>query len=249
MFTTSKYYRAKVTDGSCSPVYSQARHAMLGTCFTCGTSTVGDYDGNSYNTVQIGSQCWMRENLKTTHYSDGTAMVDGTSAGDITGNYTAKYYFDYNNTPLNTVTYGKLYTWAAVMNGAASSNANPSGVQGVCPTGWHVPSDAEWTQLSNSLGGDSVAGGKMKEVGTTHWNSPNTDADNSSGFTCLPGGNRSQDGTFYSIGNYDYFWSATDCNAAWAWGCYLNYNSAILGRSCAAIGTKAFGFSVRCVRD
>lgn len=188
----------------------------------------------------------MRENLKATHYSNGIAMLDGTSAGDITGNYTSKYYFDYANTPSNTAIYGKLYTWAAVMNGATSSAANPSGVQGVCPTGWHVPSDAEWTQLTDSLGGESVAGGKMKEIGTSHWDSPNTGATNSSKFTGLLGGNRGYNGTFYYVGYGGYFWSATEYVAAGAWRRNLDYGSAGVNRDGSS---KAYGFSVRCLRD
>ncbi|MBI4946153.1 MAG: hypothetical protein HY840_07105 [Bacteroidetes bacterium] len=209
-------------------------------------ATVTDFNSNTYNTVLIGTQCWMRENLKATHYSNGTAMLDGTSAGDITGNYTSKYYFDYANTPSNTAIYGKLYTWAAVMNGAVSSVANPSGVQGVCPTGWHLPSDAEWTQLTDNLGGESVAGGKMKEAGTTHWTSPNTGADNSSGFTGLPGGYRGDSGAFDDVGSYGYWWSATEGDAAGAWRRSLSYYYTNVGRDGSL---KAYGFSVRCLRD
>ncbi|MBI5217930.1 MAG: hypothetical protein HY958_03255, partial [Bacteroidia bacterium] len=225
-------------------------------CFVCGTSAVTDFDANTYNTVLIGSQCWMKENLKTTHYSDGTAMLDGTGAGNITGNYTSKYYFDYANTPANTVTYGKLYTYAAIMNGAASSNANPSGVQGVCPTGWHLPSDAEWNIMEKYLDStvDTTAinwvgtdiGGKLKETGFTHWNSPNTGATNSSGFTALPGGDRYYNGTFTNVGNDGYWWSATQNDASNAWKRSVDYSTATVDRNNKS---KAYGFSVRCLRD
>jgi len=208
--------------------------------------TVTDYDGNVYNTVTIGTQVWMKENLKTTHYSTGVAMVDGTSAGDISGDYTTKYYFDYGNTPANTIIYGKLYTWAAVMNGAASSNSEPSGVQGACPIGWHLPSDAEWTTLTTFLGGESVAGGKLKETGTTHWQSPNTGATNETGFTALPGGNRYDGGTFYSIGSGGDWWSSTEDNTNDAWYRYMGYDDSGVGRN---YGSKTNGFSVRCLRD
>ena len=173
-------------------------------------------------------------------------MVNGTGAGDITGNYTTKYYFDYGDNPANTTTYGKLYTWAAVMNGAVSSAANPSDVQGVCPTGWHIPSDAEWTQLTDNLGGESVAGGKMKETGTTHWTSPNTGADNSSGFTALPGGYRDSNGTFDYVGYNGYWWSASELSATEAWGRYLYYSYCGVNRG---YNSKSLGFSVRCLRD
>jgi uncharacterized protein (TIGR02145 family) len=214
--------------------------------YYCGNSTICDYDGNIYSTIQIGSQCWMQQNLATTHYADGIALVDGTSAGDIFGNYTTKYWFVYNNTMSNKATYGLLYTWAAVMNGAAGSNNNPSGVQGICPTGWHVPSDAEWMSLILYLGGYGVAGGKLKEAGTIHWYSPNTGATNVSGFTALPGGTRLHNGYFYNIGEYGFWWSTTVSNASYAWYRYLNYYSDIINSN---EYLKTTGYSVRCLRD
>ena len=156
----------------------------------------------------------MAENLKSTHYADGTPLVSGTGAGDITGDYTTKYYFFFNDDSATYWdTYGALYTWAAVMNGEASSNNNPSGVQGVCPDGWHLPSDTAWKELEMYLGMSQAQadgtfirgtdeGGKMKETGTTHWNSPNTGATNSSGFTALPGGYRHPYVSIYNMGTY-----------------------------------------------
>ncbi len=132
------------------------------------------------------------------------------------------------------------------MNGAASSSAIPSGVQGVCPTGWHLPSDAEWTQLIDSLGGESVAGGKLKETGTTHWNSPNTGATNEIGFTALPGGGRYFGGSFDGIGNYGNWWSATENSTDNAWYRYMFYNGSNTFR---LNYFKELGFSVRCVRN
>jgi len=214
--------------------------------FICGTSTITDIDGNSYNTVSIGNQCWMGENLKTTHYSNGIAMVDGTNAGDINQNYTTKYYFDYDNTPSNTIIYGKLYTWAAAMNGAASSITIPSGVQGPCPIGWHIPSDAEWTTLTNNLGGDSVAGGKLKEIGYTNWLSPNTGATNVTGFTALPGGYRYTPGNFSLINTYGYWWSSSEFSAINAWFRFMSFSQSYVGRD---YGNKTFGFSIRCLMD
>ena len=246
--TTSTFYyvRAYAINSAGTSYGNQVSFTTTSSGFICGTSTVTDYDGNVYNTVLIGTQCWLKENLKTTHYSNGTAMVNGTGAGDITGNYTTKYYFDYGDNPANTTTYGKLYTWAAVMNGAVSSAANPSGVQGVCPTGWHIPSDAEWTQLTDNLGGESVAGGKMKEAGYAHWASPNTGADNSSGFTALPGGYRDSNGTFDYVGYNGYWWSASELSATEAWGRYLYYSYCGVNRG---YNSKSLGFSVRCLRD
>src|SRR5690606_15049986 len=131
----------------------------------------------------------------------------------------------------NYETYGVLYNWTAVMAGSASSTANPSGVQGVCPTGWHLPSDAEWTELSDSLGGSSVAGGKLKETGTTHWFSPNTGATNETGFTALPGGYRFNPGEFKYIKNFGYWWSATEDNTASALYWIMSYYHSDLSRT------------------
>jgi len=207
---------------------------------------LSDADGNIYNIVTIGSQAWMAENLKTTHYSDGTALVDGTDAGSIAGNYTTRYWFVYDDSLYNKATYGLLYTWAAVMNGSTSSNSNPSGVHGVCPTGWHVPSDAEWTTFTNYLGGEGVAGGKLKETGTSHWLPPNTGATNESGFTALPGGYRYDGGTFDVIGDGGYWWSSTEDGTDYAWDRGVYYDYGYVGRGYDGEG---YGFSVRCVRD
>ena len=205
-----------------------------------------DYDGNIYNPVIIGNQVWLRENLKTTHYADGTALVDGTGAGDITGDYETKYWFVYGDNPANKATYGLMYTWTAAMNGAASSDANPSGVQGVCPAGWHLPSDAEWTELIGYLGGESVAGGKLKEAGFAHWDSPNTGATNETGFTALPGGRRFSYGSFSNIDCYGLWWSSTEYSTLDAWGQFIECNYSYVSRFDYNLNS---GFSVRCLRD
>ncbi len=120
------------------------------------TDTVADYDGNTYKTIKIGKQWWMAENLKVTHYDDGTAIslvTSDTAWASLGNNSTDKAYcYHSNNENGEKDTYGALYTWAAAMNGAGSSSANPSGTQGVCPTGWHLPSDKEWKQLEMYLG-------------------------------------------------------------------------------------------------
>ncbi len=131
-----------------------------------------DFDNNNYTIVQTGNQMWMEENLKSTHYPDGNAAA----------------YFDYDHDPNNSLIYGRLYAWSSAMNGAASSNTNPSNVQGVCPNGWHLPSSAEWQQLVGFLGGLNIAGGKLKETGNAHWISPNTGATDEVGFNALPAG-------------------------------------------------------------
>ena len=202
-------------------------------------------DNNHYNVVKIGNQIWMVENLKY------LPSVVGPGTGSQT---TPHYYvYGYNGTNVtdakataNYNIYGVLYNWPAAMNGAASSTTNPSGVQGVCPTGWHVPSDAEWTELTDSLGGTSDAGGKLKETGTTHWNSPNTSATNETGFTALPGGNRYYDGSFDGIGSNGYWWSATEGDAADAWYRFMIFINSNVYRD---YYFKELGFSVRCVRD
>jgi uncharacterized protein (TIGR02145 family) len=202
-------------------------------------------DGNHYKVVKIGNQVWMAENLK---YLPSVI-------GPGTGSETAPYYYvyGYNGTnvanakaTVNYQTYGVLYNWPAAMNGQASSSANPSGVQGVCPTGWHLPSDAEWTQLTDCLGGESIAGGKLKESGTVHWNSPNTGATNETGFTALPGGARGFDGAFHNIGNYSSWWSATENNSNFARHRHMTYNDSNVTRHDTF---KESGIYVRCVRD
>jgi len=204
-------------------------------------------DGNEYNWVQIGDQVWMAENLA---YLPSVNMVaDGSE--DAAGSYYYVYGYDGTNVAEakatdNYATYGVLYNWPAAMNGAASSTTNPSGVQGVCPTGWHLPSDAEWTELTDYLGGESVAGGKLKETGTTHWASPNTGATNETGFTALPGGDRDTDGTFTNIGNVGLWWSAPELYASIAWYRNLTYYDSDVSRN---YNNKEVGFSVRCLRD
>lgn len=202
-------------------------------------------DNTVYDWVQIGNQVWMAENLKY------LPSVSAPGSGSETAPY--YYVYDYTGTDVNAAkatsnyaTYGVLYNWPAAMSGSASSSSNPSGVQGVCPTGWHLPSDAEWTELTDSLGGGGVAGGKLKEMGTAHWITPNLGATNEAGFTALPGGNRSNNGAFYDIGYTAYWWSATENNPTDAWDRSITYND-------ITVYSYDFdewgGFSVRCVRD
>ena len=195
--------------------------------------SITDIDGNTYKTVTIGTQTWMAENLKVTKYNDGIAIpnvTDNTAWRELTTGALC----DYDNTPSNSETYGKLYNWHAVNTGK------------LCPTGWHVPSDAEWTELTDYLGGTSDAGGKLKETGTTHWNSPNTGATNETGFTALPGGYRYSSGTFRYVGDYGLWWSATESNASNAWSRSVGYSYSYVGR---VSRDKELGFSVRCLRD
>jgi uncharacterized protein (TIGR02145 family) len=201
--------------------------------------SISDVDGNTYKTVYIGTQQWMAENLKTAKYSDGTAIPYVTDDTQWKNNTTGAYAY-YNNDEANNAKYGKLYNWYTV---SPTTNGNKN----VCPTGWHVPTDAEWTVLTNYLGGESVAGGKMKEIGTTSWISPNTDATNTSLFTGLPGGYRDYDGLYNFIGYSGYWWSSTEYYTYYAWSRLLSTNFGNAYR--ASYFSNRNGFSVRCLRD
>ena len=144
---TTYYIRAYATNAT-GTAYSNQE--TFSTVFTCGTSTIMDRDSNIYNTVLIGTQCWMKENLRTTKYADGTSISNGSTTST-----TIAYWYYPNNDAFYKTTYGLLYNWKAVMGNSSSSSSNPSGVQGICPTGWHVPSDAEWTQLTDYVGSHS----------------------------------------------------------------------------------------------
>ncbi len=209
------------------------------------TLIVIDIDGNVYHTVTIGTQVWMAENLKTTHYRNGNTIPnisDSLKWNDLkTG-----AYCNYNNDTTFSNVFGKLYNWYAV-------NDNHK----LCPSGWHLPSDAEWTTLEIVLGMSQTdadktgwrgtnEGGKLKETGTTHWNSANAGATNSSGFSALPGGFRNDYGTFYSVGDYGYWWSASEYAAGNAWSTHLHGYDSNVRRDYL---NKEYGFSVRCVKD
>jgi uncharacterized protein (TIGR02145 family) len=194
--------------------------------------TVQDQSGNFYNTVAIGTQVWFKENLRTKKYRSG-ALIPVKTNTDISTLVGQMYYYA-NDSLTNYSVYGALYNWMATQNSDS-----------LCPVGWHVPTDAEWTTLITYLGGESVAGGKMKSIGTAYWNSPNTDATNESGFSALPGGYRSNDGSFDSIRNYAFFWSATESDSYDAWLRYLNISGGVVFRSNFS---KSFGASVRCLK-
>jgi len=195
--------------------------------------TLTDIDGNVYQTVSIGTQCWMKTNLKTTRYRDGSAIPTGLSDSQWQNTNSGAYAI-YDNNAANNDTYGKLYNWFAVTDS-----------RNLCPTGWHVPSDAEWTTLENFLGGVNVAGGKMKAVSSL-WTSPNTGATDESGFSGLPGGCRFYLGSYFGVGNYGYWWSSTESSTTYAWGRGLGYVS---GGSNRSYYYEPYGFGVRCLRD
>ena len=203
------------------------------------SGTVTDIDGNIYNTVTIGTQVWMTENLKTTKYCDGTVIqlvTDNKAWSNLT---TYGYCWFNNNKDTYKATYGALY------NGYVTDAASNGG-KNVCPTGWHVPSDAEWTILTDYLGGESVAGLKLKETGSTHWSSLDTRANNKTGFTALPGGYRINNGLFSGLGDYCYLWSSTKSSTMNVWYRLMVYNYIIVYRYSSI---KLSGFSVRCLQD
>ena len=209
-----------------------------------GTSTVTDYDGNIYPTIQIGQQCWMKENLRTTHYADGEIIPIGAGC----------YYP--NGDAGNRAQYGLLYTWYAATRNVASGS-NPSGVRGACPYGWHVPSDAEWDQLLNQ---PQLMVCPAKALATKFgWNISTTPCspgyenwyNNGSGFNAAPAG-------LYNNGYGDFgagawFWSATDGVGYGAWNRLLRYDGSGVGREGSANGygytNRPQAYSVRCVRD
>jgi len=193
-------------------------------------SGLTDNDGNTYAIVQIGTQTWMAENLRTSRYRNGDAIPNVTN-NTTWASLTTGAWATYDNNAANNATYGKLYNWYAVADG-----------RNVCPVGWHVPTDAEWTVLSNHLG--SEPGHKMKS--TSGW-SNNGNGSNASGFTGFPGGDRGNNGTFYGGGRYGYFWSSSENDSDSAWYRYLT--NALRGLFRNDDSNEKLGFSVRCVRD
>jgi uncharacterized protein (TIGR02145 family) len=205
------------------------------------TYSLQDIDSNYYHAIVIGSQIWMKENLKATKYNDGNniGLVTDRSIWD---NLTYGAYCWYDNYEEYYLTYGALYNWYAV-------NTNK-----LCPVGWHVPSESEWTELINYLGGESVACGKLRESGTLRWYYYNVNASNQSGFTALPGGYRSSDNIygygngFYSMGAEGFWWSSTEYDNLYANALHL-YDG-FMGSGVDRYNLqKKYGLSVRCLRD
>jgi uncharacterized protein (TIGR02145 family) len=224
---TTYYVRAYATNSKGTSYGSTMVFQTMGNTFS------DSRDGNIYKIVTIGEQLWMAENLKYL-----PSVVSPTLGSQFTPYY---YIYGYNGTSVadarattNYQTYGVLYNWEAS--------------KAACPVGWHLPGDAEWKQLATYLGGESVAGGKLKETGTTHWQSPNYGATNETGFTALPGGWRSTDGNgqfdFMSI--YGVWWCTTEYDTDFAWSWYTDYNNSLLN---GYVADMKLGLSVRCVKD
>ena len=191
-------------------------------------------DGRKYSVVPIGDQIWMAENLQATKFLNGDAIPFVTDNLTWSTSTTAASC-NYNNDQATANIYGKLYNFYAVVD-----------PRKICPAGWHVPSDAEWTTLTTFLGGESVSGGQLKETGTSHWLSPNTSAANATGFTALPGGYRYLVGDFYSIGITGYWWSSSENSSTYGWYRYMGSDYSNVHRYSYF---KLDGFSVRCLRD
>jgi uncharacterized protein (TIGR02145 family) len=198
-------------------------------------TTVTDIDGNVYHIVKIDTQTWMLENLQVTKFNDGTPipLVTDDSVWSLLS--TPGYCLYKNDAGTYKSAYGGLYNWYAVNSGK------------LAPSGWHVPTDSEWTMLVSYLGGDSLAGGKLKEAGLTHWASPNEGATNSSGFTALPGSFRFySSGTFGAPGSEGMWWTSTGYKEKFAWARYMYRDSP---RAFRTYTYKNMGLSVRCVKD
>lgn len=199
--------------------------------------TVTDIESNVYKTITIGTQTWMAENLKTTKYRNGDQIITTSPAErTITDESDPKYQWAYGGDENYAAIYGRLYTWFAITD-----------PRNVCPTGWHVSTDAEWATMTTYLGGESTVSDKIKETGTAHWYTPNTGATNETGFTALPGGQRYNWGTFSDVENESYWWSSTErsLTSAWSWFTY-SYDKNIMIRYS---GYKKMAYSVRCVKD
>jgi len=207
----------------------------------CGKNAIKDIDGNKYKTIKIGTQIWMAENLKTTHFNDGTS-IEQISKYDDWKDLISPAYCWYANDSANKEVYGALYNWYAV------------NTKKLCPKGWHVPTDEEWKALQIHLGDDGIAGLALKEAGNSHWRKPNSDANNSSGFNALPGGYRDYEGPFNLLRADAFWWTSSesrwysnpDSTPHLAFYRNLRYDTNDIYRNASP---KNFGFCVRCIMD
>jgi uncharacterized protein (TIGR02145 family) len=252
-------YTIPLTGTSCSGVNATGTITVNAPSFTCGTSTVPDIDGNSYPTVSIGTQCWMAENLRVRKYNNGTDIrfdKSGTSTGSVSqtwagtglnyGAYTIYAHDSTTTTPSNLTKYGYLYNWYAVKGIFTTGVIASTDTLKICPSGWHVPTDAEWTTLETYLDNEAPTGSvgsKMKKNDALWTTNTGTDT---SGFSALPGGRRRDGGSFIGVRNSAFFWSATENLNTSAWNRNLNFSNGSVIRSTIS---KLVGASVRCLRD
>jgi uncharacterized protein (TIGR02145 family) len=219
---------------SCKKDDTNIHEIVFNTALSYGT--VMDIDSNVYKTIKIDTLIWMAENLRTTKYRNGFPIGTTTPATkDVKDDEAPKYQWAYGGNESNVLTYGRLYTWNAIID-----------TGNICPVGWHIPSDVEWTDLTDYLGGENVAGRKLKETGNNHWLHKKSDATNESGFTGLPGGYRLYDGAFSDLNSIGYWWSKDVANAKLVWYRSLDSNSDSASRG-YYFGRG--GFSVRCIKD
>jgi uncharacterized protein (TIGR02145 family) len=206
-----------------------------------GTSLLLISCGNtgSNSSIKIGTQTWTTKNLDVSTFQNGDPIPEAKTNEEWQkiGKEQKPAWCYYNNYPYPAIgeKYGKLYNWYAVND-----------PRGLAPKGWHVPSDAEWTTLTTFLGGESVAGGKLKETGTTHWTTPDSGATNETGFTALPGGYREYDGTYGNLSLNGIWWSSTEFSLGEAYRRSMSYNGLDVAKW---DDNKSIGFSVRCIRD
>lgn len=196
--------------------------------------SLSDNEGNVYKTITIGSQTWMAENLRSIKLNDGTAIPNVTNNNTWSTLTTPAYCYYGNDSVGYKGTYGAFYNWYTVQTNK------------LCPVGWHVPSDQEWTTLSTSLGVDSLAGGKLKAVGAIFWYSPNSYATNVTGFGGLGCGYRFYNGSYHNSGISGNWWSSTAYTGSLAWYRYLTYDNGKVGKNFV---DKLYGFSVRCLKN
>jgi uncharacterized protein (TIGR02145 family) len=229
---TPYYVRAYATN-SAGTAYG---NSVTFTTLDVEPGTVLDYDGNVYHTVTIGTQIWLVENLKVTHYRNGDAITTpGKDMKALKNTLIEGEYWNYDNKDSLGKIYGRLYNYYAVVD-----------PRFIAPLGWHVASDSDWFVLANYLGADSIVAGKLKETGTAHWFSPNTGATNSSGFTALPGGSWNPlTSNFGFIGLAGSFWTSTATGPYYAMGRSLWYNTGYIYRGDS---NKVMGWSVRCLK-
>ena len=246
---TLYYVRAYATNSVGTAYGNEVSFTTLESIFNPNLTygSVSDIDGNSYKTIQIGTQTWMAENLRTTKYKDGSnipVVTDNTQWGNNWNNgnplqQPMMCWYNNDQATYSANKFGALYNWYAI-NPATNGNKN------VCPTGWHVPTDAEWIVLTEFLGSESAAVAKMKSTGTQYWQGPNNDATNISGFSGLPAGARPTNGVFGYISYYGFWWSSTEFTAQEARIRYLYYSP---GYALSSYWNKNFGISVRCIKD
>jgi len=236
-YSTPGIYDVTLTVTNAEGTLSLTKSGLITVVETAGRcdsiTSITDIDGNVYNVVTIGGQCWTVENLRTTRFRNGVAIPLVADSLQWKNKTTPAYCW-YNDDDTKEAVYGKLYNWFTVVN-----------ANGLCPAGWHVPTDFEWTQLTTFLQGTDVAGGKLKETGTSNWEAPNQGASDMFGFKALPGGYRFSDGGFYYFGTDGLYWSSTNDGSL---GWHRSFNNSTEDSYRAALFRKN-GYSCRCIKN